>query len=180
MTDYLLPTIAKVLLPVIGIGLMVLVVMKKKLSFSVDIGFRAPAPGWAAAFFVFWLLLMAAEELLGQTAPKPWKEYPVVIVGLRILAIGVLGPIAEELAFRGLLMSALVRTRIGVFGAIFVTAALWSMVHTQYEPAILALLLIDGIVLGLARHFTRSIYVPIAMHVTGNLFSIWQSLHGVA
>jgi len=180
MPDYLLPTLAKVLLPAIVIVFMVLVVAKKKLSLSEDIGFRAPNFAGAAAFFVFWLVLIAAEELLGQSTPKPWRDFPVGIIALRILAIGILGPIAEEIAFRGLLLFALKRTRLGVYGAIAVTSIVWSLVHTQYELPLLALLLFDGIVLGLARHFTRSIYVPIAMHITGNLFSVWQSLQSAA
>ena len=180
MNDYLLPTLAKVLIPAVGIGLMALVVAKKKLSFSEDIGFRLPAAAGAVGFFVLWLVLIAAEESLAPSVPKPWREYPMGIVVLRILAIGILGPIAEEFAFRGILMSALRRTAIGAYGAILVTAALWAAIHTQYELPVLALLFLDGIVLGLARHVTRSIYVPIAMHITGNLFSIWQSLQGVA
>jgi membrane protease YdiL (CAAX protease family) len=38
------------------------------------------------------------------------------------------------------------------------------------------MIFVDGIVLGLARHFSGSLYVPIAMHMLGNLFSIAQSL----
>ncbi len=176
MSDPLLPTLAKVLLPAIAIGLMAFAAKKKKLSFAEDLGFRVPVVSTAIIFLVFWVALVAVEELLDQSAPKSWKEYSAGMIALRILAIGILGPIAEEFAFRGLLMSALKRTRLGVYGAIFVTAALWSISHVQYEIPILALLVIDGIILGLAREMTRSIYVPIAMHIGGNLFSIWQSL----
>ena len=180
MSEYLLPTLIKVLVPAIGIGLITLVAKKKKLSFSDDLGFAIPVISATTLFLVLWLALIAVEEVLQQSAPKAWKDYPSGIIALRILAIGVLGPIAEELVFRGLLMSVLRRTRIGVYGAVFVTAALWSMVHIQHDLAILALIFIDGIVLGLARHFTRSVYVPIVMHISGNLFSISQSLHSVA
>jgi membrane protease YdiL (CAAX protease family) len=76
------------------------------------------------------------------------------------------------------LLGVLRRTRLGIFGAIALTAALWAAIHMQYEPATLALIFIDGLVLGAARHYTRSLYLPIFMHVIGNLFSIWQSLGG--
>jgi membrane protease YdiL (CAAX protease family) len=180
MTDILWPTLAKVLLPAIGIGLMAFVVTKKKLSFAEDIGFRKPIVPVAVAFLALWLVLVAVEELLQASTPKPWKELPLLIVALRILAIGIIGPIAEEFAFRGLLMSALMRTRVRVYGAILITAALWAAIHMQYEIGILAILFVDGVVLGMARHYTGSIYVPIAMHIAGNLFSISQSLRGAA
>jgi membrane protease YdiL (CAAX protease family) len=85
-------------------------------------------------------------------------------------------PIAEELAFRGLFMAALRRMRVAIPWAILLTAAVWSIIHLQYSPLLLALIVVDGIALGLARHYSGSLYVPIAMHVIGNLFSIYQSL----
>ena len=180
MTDYLLPTLAKILLPAIGIGLIAFVVKKKKLSFAEDIGLRAPVATAALIFLILWVALVTLEEVIAPSAPKSWKNYPIGIITLRIIAIGILGPIAEELAFRGLLLSILRRTRIGIYGAILLSAALWALTHTQYEVAILTLLVVDGVVLGLARHFTGSIYVPIAMHIAGNLFSISQSLRSAA
>ena len=84
-------------------------------------------------------------------------------------------PIAEELALRGFLLPWLRNTRLGVWDAIAVCAALWSATHVQYAPALL-LIFVDGLMLGAARHVCRSIWVPIVMHIAGNLFSISQSL----
>ncbi len=183
MPDLLFSTLSKVLLPAAAIGVMLVAARKKgKLSFSEDLGLKAPKPVTAVVFLVLWVCLIALEEFLTSavegTQAKPWPaDYPAYIVAMRILAIGILGPIAEELAFRGVLFSLLLRkTRLGVIGTIVLTAALWSVIHLQYAPTLLLLIFVDGLVLGFARHRSGSLYLPIAMHVMGNLFSIYQSL----
>jgi len=180
MTEELLPTLSKAALPAVGIALMLFAAQRNRLSLADDLGFRSPKLASSVLFLLLWLLLIAVEEWLtssiAETKPKSWADYTALIVVIRILAIGVLGPIAEEIAFRGLLMTFLNRTRLGIYGAIFISAALWSCVHFQYRPILLAIIFVDGIALGFARHITRSIYVPIAMHIIGNCFSIYQSL----
>ena len=180
MHDLLLSTLLKSALPAVAIGLLLLGCKRNQFSLVEDIGIRPPRIFATAAFLIFWVCLIAAEEYATSSIPdshaKQWPDYPAHIVALRILAIGVLGPIAEELGFRGLLMAWLRRTRLGVAGAIVISAALWSVIHLQYSPALLMLIFMDGIVLGLARHYSGSLLLPIVMHVGGNLFSISQSL----
>lgn len=180
MPDLLLATLPKLLLPGAAIGVMLFAARKRRLSWADDLGLRAPRPVPAVGFLLLWIALIALEEVLAASIEgaqaKPWPDYPAHILAMRVLAIGVLGPIAEELAFRGLLFAFLRRTPLKIAGTIAATAALWSLVHLQYSPALLVLIFIDGIVLGLARHYSGSLYVPIAMHMLGNLFSIAQSL----
>jgi membrane protease YdiL (CAAX protease family) len=180
MSDLLLSTLAKVLLPAAGIVAMLFAARRRKISFADDLGLKAPKLGVAALCIALWILLIAIEEhfsgSIEDTHAKRWPDYPALIIVLRVLAIGFIGPIAEELAFRGLLMAALRRMRVGVPWAILLAAALWSIIHLQYSPLLLALIVVDGIALGSARYFSGSLYVPIAMHIVGNLFSIYQSL----
>ncbi|MEQ1686205.1 MAG: CPBP family intramembrane glutamic endopeptidase [Burkholderiaceae bacterium] len=180
MADPLLPTLSKLAFPALGIAAMLFAARRRKLSFSADLGFAWPKPLATLAFLVLWAGLIAAEEWLSASidgaTPKPWADHAPLIVLLRVVAIGVLGPVAEELAFRGFLLAWLRQTRLGVWGAIVVCAALWSALHVQYAPALLLLIFVDGLVLGAARHLCRSLWVPIVMHVAGNLFSISQSL----
>lgn len=173
-------TLFKVLLPAAAIVAMLLAARRRKLSFADELGLKAPTLAAAALWLGIWICLVAIEETFSASIEgsqaKHWPAYPGIIIALRILAIGIVGPIAEELAFRGLLMAGLRRIRVGVAWSILLAAALWSIIHLQYAPPLLALIFVDGIALGLARHFSGSLYVPIAMHVVGNLFSIWQSL----
>ncbi|MEJ0086133.1 MAG: CPBP family intramembrane glutamic endopeptidase [Pseudomonadota bacterium] len=180
MTDLLLTTLPKVLLPALAIVVLLFVAKRRGFSLAEDLGLRKPEWKFAAFFLILWVCLIALEESVTRgmagAGIKVWPAYPALILFLRILAIGVLGPIAEELVFRGLFLRMLGRTRVGIYGAILITAALWSIIHLQYAPILLAIIFIDGLALGLARHFTKSLYVPIAMHILGNLFSIYQSL----
>lgn len=180
MAEPLVSTLSKLALPAIGIAAMLFAARRRKVALGADLGFARPRPLPTLAFLLLWVALIAAEEWLsasiGGSTPKSWAGLSTVVVLLRILAIGVLGPIAEELAFRGFLLAWLRQTRLGVWGAIVACAAIWAAIHLQYVPALLLLIFVDGLVLGAARHVCRSIWVPIVMHIGGNLFSISQSL----
>ena len=176
MSDLLLTTLPKVLLPAFAIAIMLFVAKRRGISLATGLGLQKPLLKVAIIFLIAWLCLMTLEEYLTSgmagAAVKNWPAYPPLILGLRILALGLLGPIAEELVSRGLLLHVLGRTRVGIYGAIVILAAAWAIIHVQYAPILLTLIFIDGVVLGLARHFSRSLYVPITMHIIGNLFSI--------
>ena len=66
---------------------------------------------------------------------------------------------------------------ISPLGAIVLVSAAWAVMHYRYEPMTIALIFADGLVLGAARHHSRSVWLPVVMHSMGNLFSIYQSLH---
>jgi membrane protease YdiL (CAAX protease family) len=173
-------TLSKVALPLLGIALVLGISRLRGLSWRDNLGLRRPSWRQAALWLGVWIAWLAVAEalihLLGLDQAKPWPSYPALVVALRILAIGVFGPAAEELIFRGLLYDRLVRTRAGARGAIVIPALVWAAIHVSYGPGTLLLIAADGILLGIARHRSGSIWVPIAMHVTGNLFSIAQSL----
>jgi hypothetical protein len=109
----------------------------------------------------------------GERLAQNRKRAPLYIDGMRILAVCILGPTAEELLFRGLLYGALTRTRLKVAGSVFVAAIGWALMHTAYSPAVIALLFVGGLLLGAARYRTKSVIVPIAMHIVWNLYAIW-------
>ena len=129
---------------------------------------------------MIWTTWIALSEFVLQKLElqeiSRWADYPVFIIIIRILAIGVLGPISEEILIRGLVFYKLRQTAIGVVGTIIVTSILWSAMHLQYEIVTLVQIFIDGIILGAARHHSKSLWTSSAMHITGNLISIAQSI----
>jgi len=104
---------------------------------------------------------------------EPWRQQRLVVSGLRVLAVGILGPIAEELIFRGFLYARLNRTKLAGWMTIVVLAVAWALLHASYSSAVIGVLIVDGILLGVARQRSGSVVVPILMHVTWNLYAIW-------
>ncbi|MGH8061267.1 MAG: CPBP family glutamic-type intramembrane protease [Pseudoxanthomonas sp.] len=182
MASLLLSTLLKIALPAATAGLVLFAARKRGLSWRNDLGFKAPKP----AAWLFWLALWVGWVVLGEflgshfglEQAKAWPQYPLPIVLLRIVAIGMVGPLAEETLMRGLLLHLLRRTFLGVWGAVAVAATAWAAMHYAYGMGTVMLIVADGLILGIARYRSGSLWVPISMHMLGNLFSISQSLAG--
>ncbi|CAB4876976.1 unannotated protein [freshwater metagenome] len=82
------------------------------------------------------------------------------------LAIVVGAPIAEELAFRGLLFASLRKRGVGPVATVVLTAVAFSLFH--FEPVRIAVLLTIGLILGAARARSGSLGVSIVAHAVNN------------
>lgn len=177
-------TVLKLLLPLLGIGVALIGARRRGLSLRDDLGFRAPRARDLAAWLAVWLLWIAASEWLIQTLALEqahrWPSYSPLDLVLRVAAIGVAGPILEEVVTRGFALHILRRTRMGTAGAVVLTAVAWAALHWRYDAGSVALIAVDGLLFGTARVRTRSLWVPITLHVIGNLISIWQSTLGAS
>jgi uncharacterized protein len=115
------------------------------------------ALGFAAAI----LFGLDPLRLVGHPAAARWPEAPLFFaVG------GLIGPIAEELFFRGLLFRAL--RRWGAPAAILGTTILFALLH----PAAATLpvtQIVGGLVFAAAVEIEKNLMVPITIHVLGNL-----------
>ncbi|MCJ7675274.1 MAG: CPBP family intramembrane metalloprotease [Sedimentisphaerales bacterium] len=87
------------------------------------------------------------------------------------LALMVMAPLAEEIFFRGFLFKGIESSKLGPAGAIIITALAWSVMHLQYDIYGIAGLFAGGLLLGLARLRSNSIYPPIVMHALQNLIA---------
>ena len=180
MDRELTSTLLKLALPTFAIVAVLVASRARGLSLRDDLRLVWPKPTTTLLWIAIWVAWVALGELATRlfdlAQARPWTGYSPLVVILRIAALGVLGPAAEEILMRGLIFFRLSRTRLGPPGAIILGAAGWALMHYQYDAKSMALIFLDGLVLGLARHRAQSTYVPIAMHSLGNLFSIWQSL----
>lgn len=173
------PTLVKVLATSVAIAAALVVARRRGLSWRDDLALR-PAPVAQAALwlvlYVAWML--ASDRLIAWRGPwdfSGWARTPLPVAALRVLAVCILGPIAEELIFRGLGYALLVRTRLGVVGTIVILAAVWSVIHVGagYGAAVIGVLFVAGLLLGGARYRTGSVIVPMLMHIAWNLYAIW-------
>lgn len=93
---------------------------------------------------------------------------------LFLLALVVLGPLFEEVLFRGFMFAGLRHSRVGKPGAIVVTAALWAAIHLQYDLYGIATIFAMGVLLGVVRQKSESLYLPFGLHAVVNLLAVTQ------
>lgn len=132
-----------------------------------------PAGLGLAAVYLAWMLgTDLATHWRGPWDLAPWVAAPLAASVMRVLAVCLFGPAAEELVFRGFLYG-LLKDRIGVPLTIALTAVGWALLHFDYSWWVIGIIVVDGLLLGLARWRTGSVYLPIAMHALYNLYAIW-------
>jgi membrane protease YdiL (CAAX protease family) len=95
------------------------------------------------------------EALVDDLRGGPFRKLALVLV------IAVLGPLVEELFYRGALFSPM-RRRHGVIGVVAVTSALFALAHVQWQ--MLLPIGIVGIALGVLRSESGSLWPSALMH----------------
>lgn len=85
------------------------------------------------------------------------------------LGLVVLAPLFEEMLFRGLLFTGARQTCLGARGAVVLTALLFAVGHYQYGVIGVSYIFVHGLLLGVARHRSDTIKLPILMHALWNL-----------
>ncbi len=101
--------------------------------------------------------LIAAGWLVGYFA----KELAMVVI---------LGPITEEIVFRGLGFYVL-RQKWGWFAAAFVTSTVFALMHYDFEPPAMASRFIFGMVACYVYERSRTLVAPVMAHIVNNLIS---------
>jgi membrane protease YdiL (CAAX protease family) len=91
------------------------------------------------------------------------------------VAIVIVAPVGEEIAFRGFLFRGLSASFLGVMGAIVVTSAAWAVMHIQYDAIAVAQILLIGLLLGWLRWASGSTMLAIGMHMLANLAACLQA-----
>lgn len=125
------------------------------------------------AFYLVAVALHAWIEHVWPTPPElreAMKRLVIPAHGARplvidLLALALLPAVAEELLFRGVLWGA-VRPRVGVAGAIVITAVAFGLYHGsiyRFLPAALG-----GLLLGVVRGSSRSLWAALAFHFANN------------
>lgn len=87
---------------------------------------------------------------------------------LALLVVGVGAPLSEELLFRGFLLSALARSRLGFWGGAVLSTALWTSLHAGYSAVGIVEVFLIGIFFSWLLWRTGSLRVAIFCHALYN------------
>jgi len=93
-----------------------------------------------------------------------------------LLAIVVVGPIGEEVMFRGFLFRGWVRSRRTLWPGILAISAFFAALHVQYDLFGIVQVFCIGVVLGWTRWWSGSTVLTILMHATINFWATLQSV----
>ena len=158
-------------------GLFLLLKTRYGRPFWESLGWVFPRRGALASFFAGPLVALAVGAL-GLLLKTPQKQMPLLKLiegqmGLVLFGLFsvVLGPVTEELAFRGFLMPLAIRS-LGVVPGILVSALPFAILHgPEYAWTWQYVLLIGfaGALFGAVRYYTGSTLASAIMHSTYNL-----------
>jgi len=119
--------------------------------------------GCIAGLIMLFLRMIGMNPIANFKIPLPQTPANLVIF---FLVGGLIGPVAEELFFRGILYTFL--RRGGIFLAVVGSTFLFSLAH--YLSGNLQLTqIIGGLVFAVAYETEKHLIVPMAIHVLGNL-----------
>lgn len=136
-------------------------------SLFLDPWVTEPVARYFSLELVSWREESIAQEI-GMAEQSGWL--PLLSQGLLVALIG---PVGEEVMFRGVLQQALAE-RIGQPVSILLTALLFTMFHV--DVVMFAPLLVLGLILGILRAAFRSLWAPILFHVVNNSASVLLDL----
>jgi uncharacterized protein len=141
-------------------------------SFSTAIG-CSMSVGLLFASYAFRFLYVIIAKLLGvqleQQQILSYLDLRGVGFLLTLVGVAVVAPIAEEIVFRGFLYGGL-RQRIGVIGAMLVSASFFTALHMSLDLFIPIFVL--GIFLAWLYEYTGSLYPGILLHAANNAISV--------
>lgn len=150
---------------------------------SAALRLEPPQTDWltAIAYGALLIVLIGPIELLFYyLADVPlFTDGRWILDGLRspywwavILAAVVLAPLWEEITFRGFLLSALAKSRLGFWPAAVLSSGLWTVLHLGYSWPGLASVFLAGVGLSWVMLRTGSMRAVVVAHAVINAFSL--------
>ncbi len=133
----------------------------------------------ASTLAAYWITGAPPPEVAHETLREMQAAPGSVRTLASIAGATVLAPVAEEVLFRGLLQSGVLRLTGRAWPAIVVTSAAFAAVHIGVaEWHALGALFVLGVCLGVAYERTGRLWIPITMHALFNAANIALALAG--
>jgi membrane protease YdiL (CAAX protease family) len=116
---------------------------------------------------VVWTKIVGEQNATSAIGSLVTEQHlPVFAAVVMFLYVWLLGPICEEIIYRGLLWGALERLRWGRWTVLFLSTAVFAVSHL--EPWRTSLLLVIGLPIGLARMYTGRLGSSVIAHQANN------------
>jgi len=142
----------------------------------------SPFPGVVVPLVLGWFIALATSFVLVFRVQQPvtpfseWMDWaqPSWAFGAFVFAALVTGPFLEEVIFRGFFFQ-VIQDLKNTRWAFWIVAASFGLLHVeQYwgDVAAVAIIFVIGIVLGLLRKMTGSVWSGVIMHYTFNIFMV--------
>jgi membrane protease YdiL (CAAX protease family) len=156
------------------VGLVALLVHLRRYPIRDYLALCWPPARSALIAFASLAVVLFCSDLLSYTLGRPLV--PDVMVDLYrkawlpglLLALVVLAPVGEETLFRGFLYKGIADSRAGPIAAIITSAIAWAPLHFQYDWYGVVTIAVMGLLLGVIRHATGSLYLTMLLHALAN------------
>jgi membrane protease YdiL (CAAX protease family) len=177
---------------VVGVFMILAVVKTRGTTLARGMAFRLPKVWvWPIVLvgtpFLLMLLGLAVTPFQGESSVADQGKIAMAIretdwLPILLLGVALGAPLFEEFLFRGLLHEGLKQSFLGRWGSMVLTAALFSIIHSQYQdPSAFLLLFLLGCSFTIGRELSGSIFVPVLMHSIQNALAtipLWLVLNG--
>jgi hypothetical protein len=138
---------------------------------------------FALVLLLLWLLgTDTATYLLGKPVVTPFQTelYTSARAASAVLplwiALVLVGPLGEEVMFRGFLYRGWVRPGRAVWPAIVLISALWAVIHVQYDWFGIFQVFLTGLLFGWVRLWSGSATLTFLMHAVMNAWATVETI----
>lgn len=155
----------------------------RRLSWRDDIGLKMPNGREALVWGLGFIAIAVAGELVADAAQLDdpggsWRgKYDAVNLVIRIAAIALIYPVAEEFFFRGVMLGAITK-RFGAAAGVIASSAAFAAIHLQYDWRGMMFVLVDALFFAVCRIRTGSLYLVMLLHSLGNSYAVWERIYG--
>jgi uncharacterized protein len=180
ISNGLLLSLATILSAIAGAGAIILFIkIRKGISISEYLGLKSFAKKNILIIIGIAIILIAASAVIDRFFPQSQNaNFTVDAFNTAIwppllgIAVVIFAPLFEEGFFRGFLFVGLVKSKLGAIGTILLTSICWAALHIQYDLYGILTIFVLGIILGIVRLKTGSLWTVLILHGLWNLTAI--------
>lgn len=177
----MLVSLAVIISGIICFGLILLIVkVLKGATITGYLGFNPVGVKTILFSLVVVIGFIALSGGISMWRDIPQPEYMIDVYATSVwpwllwIAVVIFAPLFEETFFRGFLFEGFRRSKIGLIGAIGITSFFWAVFHVQYGFYEIATIFVLGIVMGIVRYRTESLWSTMAMHAFFNAVAMLE------